>query len=126
MQTKTIKGIQFGIWAPESIRDYSVLEVTLPVTYDQSLPTPGGLFDPKLGTINKYITCGTCEQNMDTCPGHFGHVELARPVFHPGLINDVMKIMRCVCNGCAGLLMDKGLYSGKTLSMDFESNNRFK
>ena len=107
MQTKTIKGIQFGIWGPEAIKDYSVLHVTLPVTYDQSLPTPGGLFDPKLGTINKYISCGTCEQTMDTCPGHFGHVDLARPVYHPGLITDVMKILRCVCYSCAGLLMDK-------------------
>lgn len=107
MQPKSIKGIQFGIWAPDEIRDYSVLHVTLPVTYDQSLPTPGGLFDPKLGTINKYITCGTCEQKMDTCTGHFGHVELARPVYHPGLINDVMKMLRCVCHSCAGVLMDK-------------------
>lgn len=107
MQTRTIKGIQFEIWSPESIRNYSVLSVDLPVTYDQSLPTPGGLFDPKLGTINKYITCASCEQNMDTCPGHFGHIEMARPVYHPGLIKDVMKILRCVCHGCAGILMDK-------------------
>lgn len=107
IQTKTIKGLQFCIWPPESIKNYSVLHVTLPVTYDQSLPTPGGLFDPLLGTINKFISCETCEQKMDTCPGHFGHIELARPVFHPGLINDVLKILRCVCHSCASLLMDK-------------------
>jgi len=22
---------------------------------------------------------------MSECPGHFGHIELARPVFHPGM-----------------------------------------
>ncbi len=105
--TKSIKGVQFSIWAPESIKDYSVLHVTLPVTYDQNLPTPGGLFDPKLGTINKYVTCDTCGQNMDHCPGHFGHIELARPTYHPGMILDVLKILRSVCHSCAGLLMDK-------------------
>lgn len=113
MRRKTIKGIQFQIWPPESIREYSVLHVTRPVTYDQNLPTPGGLFDPKLGTINKYVTCETCEQRMDTCVGHFGHIELARPVYHPGLITDVLKLLRCVCHSCAGLLMDKEVVKEK-------------
>lgn len=49
LEKKSIKGIQFNVWNPESIKNYSVLHVTLPVTYDQNLPTPGGLFDPKLG-----------------------------------------------------------------------------
>lgn len=53
------------------------------------------------------MTCETCEQNMDTCVGHFGHIELARPVRHPGFINDELKILRCVCHSCASLLMDK-------------------
>lgn len=106
-EMRTIKGIQFDIMSPEMIKGYSVLHVTHPVTYDQNLPSPGGLFDTKMGTINKYVTCETCEQDMDTCVGHFGHIELARPVYHPGFMVDVLKLLRCVCHSCAALLMDK-------------------
>ena len=28
--------------------------------------------------------CATCGENMSECPGHFGHIELAVPVFHIG------------------------------------------
>ena len=40
--------------------------------------------DPKLGTIDRNFKCETCGEGMQECPGHFGHIELARPVFHIG------------------------------------------
>eukprot|EP00027_Filamoeba_sp_ATCC50430_P000934 CAMPEP_0168554826 /NCGR_PEP_ID=MMETSP0413-20121227/7995_1 /TAXON_ID=136452 /ORGANISM="Filamoeba nolandi, Strain NC-AS-23-1" /LENGTH=1668 /DNA_ID=CAMNT_0008585609 /DNA_START=242 /DNA_END=5249 /DNA_ORIENTATION=- len=43
---------------------------------------------------------------MSECPGHFGHLELARPVFHIGFINVVMKVLKCVCFHCSKLLTD--------------------
>lgn len=47
-------------------------------------PKRGGLMDPKLGTIDRNFKCETCGEGMQECPGHFGHIELARPVFHIG------------------------------------------
>lgn len=47
-------------------------------------PKLGGLMDPRLGTIDRNFKCQTCGEGMSECPGHFGHIELARPVFHPG------------------------------------------
>ena len=47
-------------------------------------PKIGGLMDPRLGTIDRNFKCQTCGEGMSECPGHFGHIELARPVFHPG------------------------------------------
>ena len=44
--------------------------------------------------------------NMAECPGHFGHIELAKPVFHVGFVNKIMKILRCVCFFCSKLLVD--------------------
>ena len=34
-----------------------------------------------------------CDENMSECPGHFGHIELAKPVFHIGmfLISDLIR-----------------------------------
>ena len=44
----------------------------------------GGLDDPRMGTTDRNFKCQTCSEGMAECPGHFGHIELARPVFHPG------------------------------------------
>lgn len=60
---------------------------------------------------------------MSECSGHFGHIELARPVFHPGtwvvvafaqptdhpssgFIVKVKKILECVCVNCGRLKAD--------------------
>ena len=43
---------------------------------------------------------------MTECPGHFGHLELHKPVFHPGFLVKTIKIMRCVCFYCSKLLVN--------------------
>ena len=40
-------------------------------------------------------------------PGHFGHIELARPVYHQGFIDVVLKTLRCVCYHCSSIAMDQ-------------------
>ena len=42
---------------------------------------------------------------MDECPGHFGHIELARKVYHIGLLEYVIKVLRTVCFNCSKLLI---------------------
>lgn len=44
----------------------------------------GGLSDSRLGTIDRNFKCATCGEGMAECPGHFGHIELSRAVFHVG------------------------------------------
>ena len=43
---------------------------------------------------------------MAECPGHFGHIDLARPVFHVGFLNKVKKLLECVCVHCGKLKAD--------------------
>lgn len=43
--------------------------------------------------------------NMTECPGHFGHIDLAKPVFHVGFVTKTIKILRCVCFYCSKLLV---------------------
>ncbi|ORX89671.1 beta and beta-prime subunits of DNA dependent RNA-polymerase, partial [Basidiobolus meristosporus CBS 931.73] len=43
---------------------------------------------------------------MAECPGHFGHIELAKPVYHVGFIIKVKKILECVCFFCSKLKGD--------------------
>ena len=66
----------------------SVAHIQYPETMDESgrRPRDMGLADPRLGSIDRAVKCGTCDENMSECPGHFGHIELAVPVFHVGMI----------------------------------------
>lgn len=47
---------------------------------------------------------------MAECPGHFGHIELARPVFHAGFLVKVKKILECICFSCGKLKVDTVSY----------------
>jgi DNA-directed RNA polymerase II subunit RPB1 len=44
---------------------------------------------------------------MSECPGHFGHISLSKPVYHPGFISKVKKILECVCYFCSRLKVDE-------------------
>jgi len=64
----------------------SVCQIMFPETMDESntKPREHGLNDPRLGTIDRMYSCATCKEDIQICPGHFGHIELATPVFHVG------------------------------------------
>lgn len=93
---RDVKRVQFGILSPDEIRRMSVTEggVKYPEIYESGRPKLGGLMDPRQGVIDKASRCQTCAGNMATCPGHFGHIELAKPVFHCGFLKRSIKVLR--------------------------------
>lgn len=103
-ETEAIVGIQFGIFSPEEIIRRSVCEVLFPNTTEGKL---NGLFDPRMGVLENGKVCRSCGQNNHSCPGHFGHYVLARPVYYTQFFKLVMKVLRCVCFKCGKLLIDK-------------------
>ncbi|TNY22535.1 RNA polymerase Rpb1, domain 1-domain-containing protein, partial [Rhodotorula diobovata] len=102
---KRPRTIQFGILSPEEIKAISVCKVEYPETFEEgnAKPKTGGLSDPRLGTIDRNFKCATCGEGMTECPGHFGHIELSRAVFHVGFLNKVKKITECICVQCGKL-----------------------
>ena len=88
-QLRSIQEIQFGLLSPEEIKSMSVAQIEYPETMDESNSRPRhmGLSDPRLGSVDRAIKCATCDEGMSECPGHFGHIELAVPVFHVGEYN---------------------------------------
>ncbi|CAM9431387.1 unnamed protein product [Chrysoparadoxa australica] len=92
-------------------------------TYTNGQPTLGGVNDPRMGTFDATSRCKTCDctykgadgfgggglvgTQLNDCPGHFGHIELAKPVYHVGFIDTVLKILRCVCFHCSRIRLDK-------------------
>ncbi|PNS18308.1 DNA-directed RNA polymerase II subunit rpb1 [Sphaceloma murrayae] len=108
---KTIQEIQFGLLSPEEIKNMSVCHIEYPETMDEQRrkPREKGLNDPKLGSIDRSLACGTCGEDMLECPGHFGHIELATPMFHVGFIGKVKKILEAVCHNCGKVLLDESV-----------------
>ena len=101
----TIVGVQFGIANPEDIRKRSVVEVTTDKTYQSNQPVPNGVFDARFGVIENGKVCPTCKQTNQSCPGHFGHIELARPVYLYQFFDTVEKLANLVCLNCSKTLM---------------------
>ena len=106
-ETNNVIGLQFSIMSPEEIRKRSVVEVTRHETYDKDNPVIKGLFDIRMGTTEMDKICGTCGQGNINCPGHFGHIELARPVYHYQFIQILHKVLKCTCIQCSKLLINK-------------------
>ncbi|KAG9136952.1 hypothetical protein Leryth_013806 [Lithospermum erythrorhizon] len=102
-----VRLVQFGILSPDEIRQMSVVHIEHGETTERGKPKPGGLSDPRLGTIDRKLKCETCMANMAECPGHFGHLELAKPMFHIGFMKTVLTILRCVCFNCSKILADE-------------------
>ncbi|BBN08768.1 DNA-directed RNA polymerase II subunit RPB1 [Marchantia polymorpha subsp. ruderalis] len=102
-----VKTVQFGILGPDEIRQMSVVKIESSETYDRGKPRMGGLSDPRLGTIDRHVKCETCSGSMAECPGHFGHLELAKPMFHIGFLKTVLALLRCVCYNCSRVLADE-------------------
>ncbi len=86
----------------------------------------GGLNDPRLGTIDRAFKCQTCGEDMFECPGHFGHIELAKPVFHIGFISKIKKVCECVCMHCGKLLVDKKNIQMEMICKIRDKNKRFQ
>lgn len=101
-----IIGIRFCILSPEEITKISVAEIRKTDTYVGTEPVISGLFDPRMGVLDHNSRCSTCFQKNTFCPGHFGHITLAKPVFYVQFFDIVKKILKCVCFRCSKLLKD--------------------
>lgn len=64
-------------------RKYSVCKVEAAELFEKGVAKAGGLSDPRMGTMDKFGgICTTDGANMHDCPGYFGHIDLAQPVYH--------------------------------------------
>jgi DNA-directed RNA polymerase II subunit RPB1 len=123
MQESTILGIQFGIFSPEEIRKSSVAEITRRDTYVNNKAVVGGMFDTRMGILEPGLICPTDGLDYIQCPGYFGHIELAKPVFYIQYLDTVVNIAQCICIKCSKLLINKEKYSS---FLSLPSDKRWK
>ena len=107
---REVKRVQFGILGPDEIvrliikynfiisrklqKKMSICEIEYSETKENGKPKLGGLNDPRQGVIEKKGICMTCAGNVNECPGHFAHLELAKPVYHIGFIVKTIKVFQ--------------------------------
>jgi DNA-directed RNA polymerase I subunit RPA1 len=97
-----ITGVQFGIYTDAETRARSVVQITSPQAYDAiGTALPSGVYDPRLGPVDsRGGACITCSLPYLHCPGHFGHIELCVPVYHPLLFPRLVSFLRLKCLNC--------------------------
>ena len=108
----SIERIDFSVLTNSDVKKYSAVSkdpfgINIADSYDNYEPKKGGLVDLRLGSCDIYLNCTTCGLNSLKCPGHFGHTELAEPVFHFGYMNNLKTILQCICLKCVKILVDK-------------------
>ena len=84
---ESINEIQFSLFSHHDIKRGSVADILTPDTYDSNIPKNNGLFDHNMGSIDSSIICPTDGKKAELCPGYFGKIDLALPVFNNHFIN---------------------------------------
>ncbi|RMF90372.1 MAG: DNA-directed RNA polymerase subunit A' [Methanobacteriota archaeon] len=119
---RKISALKFGLLSPDHIRKISEARIVTADTYDEDgYPFDGGLMDPKLGVVDPGLKCKTCGSRVGDCPGHFGHIEFARPVIHIGYAKLIHKVLRSICRSCSRVTL-----SDETIEMYKERIKRAK
>ena len=92
---KRVKSIVFSILSPTMIKNMASAKIVTPELYDkEGYPVDGGLMDIRLGVIDPGLRCKTCGSKLKECIGHFGYIELARPIIHIKFVNIVHTILK--------------------------------
>ncbi|PWV01693.1 putative RNA polymerase IIA largest subunit [Trypanosoma cruzi] len=106
MDLQKVVEVQFEMFKEKQIKDYAVCLVEHAKSYERGQPVRGGINDLRMGTTDFEFACETCHRKHPECPGHFGYIDLAEPVFNIGVFDIVLQVLKCVCKSCGALLMD--------------------
>ncbi len=103
---KKINSVVFGMLSPKLIKKMASAKIVTPELYDkEGYPVDGGLMDVRLGVIDPGLKCKTCGSKLKECTGHFGYIELARPIIHIKFVGLTLTLLRCTCRECGKVLI---------------------
>ena len=105
LKREYISQVEFGVFSPDEIKRFAVVNVTEPSMYTASLPIANGTADHRMGSVDRRLACGTCKQGINECPGHAGMIVLNFPVIHPSFLDTILKLLKSVCFFCSELLL---------------------
>ena len=103
---KQVRSIAFSVLSPKMIKKMASAKIVTPELYDkEGYAVDGGLMDIRLGVIDPGLRCKTCGSKLKECIGHFGYIELARPIIHIKFVNIIMTVLKCTCRDCGRILI---------------------
>ena len=116
---RKVKSIIFGFLSPKMIKKMASAKIVTPELYDkEGYPVDGGLMDIRLGVIDPGLKCKTCGSKLKECIGHFGYIELARPVIHIKFVNVILTVLRSTCRECSRILIPSNKIDGYIKMLD--------
>ncbi|NOZ81480.1 MAG: DNA-directed RNA polymerase subunit A' [DPANN group archaeon] len=121
---RKISSITFGMFSPKIIKKMAKAKVVTPELYDkEGYPVDGGLMDTRLGVIDPGLKCRTDGLKLKDCLGHFGYIELARPVIHIKFVSKILNILRSIDRENSRLLLPENkikVYRAKLRKIEAE------
>lgn len=122
-----VDAITLSVMSAEEAAKQSVTIIDDSIIYqDNGEPKPKGINDDRMGTMDMDRICKTCMGTQVDCPGHFGHIELNRPVFHANLLDYIRKMLKTVCYNCSHLLADNKHHETELKTYAEISNSKFR
>jgi DNA-directed RNA polymerase subunit A' len=104
-----ISEISFSILSPEMVKLLARVRVVNSDLYDaDGYPVEGGVMDPRLGVIDPGLHCRTCGGSIGECPGHFGYLELAKPIIHVLYTKVIYHLLKFTCRKCNRIMVKEG------------------
>jgi DNA-directed RNA polymerase subunit A' len=101
-----ISNIIFGLLSPDTVRSLARVRVVTSDLYDaDGYPVEGGVMDPRLGVIDPGLHCRTCGGGIGDCFGHFGYLELAKPVINVLYTKIIYQLLKLTCRACNRILI---------------------
>ncbi|MEM5766413.1 MAG: DNA-directed RNA polymerase subunit A' [Candidatus Aenigmatarchaeota archaeon] len=103
-----VKKMEFSLINPELIKKMAVAKITKTELYDQEgYPIECGLMDPRLGVVDPGVRCRTCGGSVGECQGHFGLLELTRPIIHVHYVKFILTLLKMFCRKCGRILIEE-------------------
>ncbi|MCD6558202.1 MAG: DNA-directed RNA polymerase subunit A' [Candidatus Aenigmarchaeota archaeon] len=100
-----VSSIDFGVLSPQMIKKMATVKIDKAELYDpDGYPINGGLCDLRLGVVDPGLRCRVCGATAGNCLGHFGYLELTKPVIHPIFGKHIYHLLKITCRKCGRLL----------------------
>ncbi|MEM3154073.1 MAG: DNA-directed RNA polymerase subunit A' [Candidatus Woesearchaeota archaeon] len=116
---KQVSSVVFGVLSPKMIKKMASAKIVTPELYDkEGYPVDGGLMDVRLGVIDPGLRCKTCGSKLKECIGHFGYIELARPVIHVKFVRIIHLLLKTSCRECGKLMISQEKWAKAKAHLD--------
>lgn len=99
-----ISKVKISLLNQDKFKD-SAIRVHMP--YTQGGNKKGTLHDPRFGSDEFNVKCGSCNKPSTECRGHEGYIEMPVYVYNKSLIPYIVMVLNSICEGCNCLLVSK-------------------